>query len=190
MGITKNERDYVIKALCGDIYDPKINGIFDGDFAGVEINGDEMLFVFKECKLPFAAFNTGDIDKIREIILKLPNTNVVYHDVNRAHYIICDESYGWRVIPNWISSDYLGLDHPGNDGTSEIYFGAMSFRVSTVMSDYGWKLLRESPVTTIKYTKYCNQKLYDADDDFKKKINEIYDNLSDSDKLLVELGCD
>ena len=194
MNITSEEKEFLIEVLCGDVYDPQIEALFNGDFAGVEIDGCRVYFVFKENRFSLftiaALVRYGDIDMIRRILLKIPNAELVYSNADEGHYIICDSSYGWRVIPHWISSDYLGLGHYGYDGKLERYFGTISFEHSTVLSEYGWKLLRESPVTTIRYTRECNQMLYDADDDFKKKINEIYNEMSDSDKLLLELGCD
>lgn len=193
MNITSEEKEFLAKVLCRDVYDPKIEALFNGDFAGVDIDGRRVYFVFKENRFTIAAFvRYGDGDMIRRIISKLPNTDVVYHNVDsdHYHYIICDSSYGWRIIQIFSSSNYLGLGHYGYDGKLERYFGTISFRHSTVLSEYGWKLLRESPITTIRYTRECNQMLYDADDDFKKKINEIYNEMSDSDKLLLELGCD
>ena len=189
MNITSEEKEFLIEELCSGIYNPKIESIFNGNFAGVEIDGRIMLFIFKDIDA-FAEFSCADANIIRRILLKIPNAELVYSNADEGHYIICDSSYGWRVIPHWISSDYLGLGHYGYDGKLERYFGTISFEHSTVLSEYGWKLLRESPVTTIRYTRECDQTLYDAGDDFKKKINEIYNEMSDSDKLLLELGCD
>ena len=194
MDLSKEEKDYVIKALCEDNYDPRIEGMFNGDFAAVEINdgGAFSVFniIFKKDERPFLSFTKGDADAIRKIILKIPNTEVVYRNACADYYIICDSSYGWRVIPQWHSPNHLELGHYGNDGKLERRFGTIWFDHNTVLSEYGWKLLRESPVTTIRYTRECDQTLYDAGDDFKKKINEIYNEMSDSDKLLLELGCD
>ena len=190
MNITSEEKEFLIKALGGGIYDPSIESVFNGNFAGVEIKGRMIFFQFKEDRVIIAEFSYANVDMIRRIILKIPNADPVYSNVDEGHYIICDSSYGWRVIPHWISSDYLGLGHYGYNGKLERYFGTISFGHSTVLSEYGWKLLRESPITTIRYTRQCDQRLYDADDNFKKKINEIYNEMSDSDKLLLELGCD
>lgn len=191
MNITSEEKEFLIEVLCGGIYDPKIESIFNGNFAGVEIDGPMMLFIFKDRDaFNFRAFSYADVNMIRRIILKIPNADLVYSNVKDEYYIICDSSYGWRVIPTYWSYNYLQFGHYGYDGKLERYFGTISFGHSTVLSEYGWKLLRESPTTTIRYTRECDQRLYDADDDFKKKINEIYNEMSDSDKLLLELGCD
>ena len=187
MNITSEEKEFLIEALCCGFYNPRIESIFNGDFAGVEISGRTALFVFKGGDA-FSALTYADVNMIRRIILKIPNAALVYSNVENGHYIICDSSYGWRIIPAYWSYNYLQLGHYGYDGELERYFGTMSFRHSTVLSEYGWKLLRESPVTTIRYTRECDQMLYDADDDFKKKINEIYNEMPDSDKLLLELG--
>lgn len=189
MDITSEEKEFLIEALCGDIYNPRIESIFNGNFAGVEISGRTALFVFKN-RVIFSALTYADVNMILRIILKIPNADLVYSNVKNEYYIICDSSYEWRIIPTYWSHNYLGLGHYGYDGELERCFGNISFRHSTVLSEYGWKLLRESPITTIRYTRECDQMLYDADDDFKKKINEIYNEMSDSDKLLLELGCD
>ena len=190
MNITSEEKEFLIEALGGGIYDPSIESVFNGNFAGVEIKCRKIFFEFKEDRVIIAEFSYANINMIRRIILKIPNAELVYSNVEDEHYIICDSSYGWRIIQVFSSSNYLGLGHYGYDGKLERYFGTISFRHSTVLSEYGWKLLRESPVTTIRYTRECDQTLYDADDDFKKKINEIYNEMSDSDKLLLELDCD
>lgn len=191
MNITSEEKEFFIATLCRGIYDPKIESIFNGNFAAVEINGRIMIFIFKDIgEFTFTAFSYADVNMMRRIILKIPNADLVYSNVENEYYIICDSSYGWRIIPAYWSYNYLQLDHYGYDGELERYFGTISFRHSTVLSEYGWKLLRESPITTIRYTRQCDQMLYDADDDFKQKINEIYNKMSDSDKLLLELGCD
>ena len=191
MNITSEEKEFVIKVLCRGIYDPNIESIFNGDFAGVEIIGRKIYFVFKDSDVfTFTAFSYADANMMRRIILKIPNADLVYSNVENEYYIICDSSYGWRIIPTYWSNNYLQLGHYGYDGKLERYFGAIRFRHSTVLSEYGWKLLRESPVTAIRYTRECDPMLYDADDDFKKKINEIYNEMSDSDKLLLELDCD
>ena len=191
MNITSEEKEFLIEVLCRGIYDPKIESIFNGNFAGVEIDGRIMLFIFKDRDVfNFIAFSYAEVNMIRRIILNIPNTDLVYSSVKDEYYIICDSSYGWRIIPIYWSNNYLQLGHYGYDGELERYFGTISFGHSTVLSEYGWKLLRESPVTTIRYTRECDQRLYDADDNFKKKINEIYNEMSDSDKLLLELGCD
>ena len=190
MNITSEEKEFLIKALGGGIYDPSIESVFNGNFAGVEIKGRKIFFEFKEDRVIIAEFSYANVDMIRRIILKIPNADPVYSNVKNGHYIICDSSYGWRIIQIFSSSNYLGLGHYGHDGKLERYFGTISFRRFTVLSEYGWKLLRESPTTTIRYTRQCDQMLYDADDNFKKKINEIYNEMPDSDKLLLELGCD
>lgn len=190
MNITSEEKEFLIKALGGGIYDPSIESVFNGNFAGVEIKSRKIFFEFKEDRVIIAEFSYANVDMIRRIILKIPNADPVYSNVENGHYIICDSSYGWRIIQIFSSSNYLGLGHYGHDGKLERYFGTISFRRFTVLSEYGWKLLRESPITTIRYTRECDQKLYDADDNFKKKINEIYNEMTDSDKLLLELGCD
>ena len=191
MNITSEEKEFLIYVLCRGIYDPKIESIFNGNFAGVKIDGRIMLFIFKDGDVfRFKASSYAEVNMIRRIILMLPNADLVYSNVKDEYYIICDSSYEWRVIPAYWSNNYLQLAHYNYSCESERYFGAISFRHSTVLSEYGWKLLRESPVTTIRYTRECDPMLYDADDDFKKKINEIYNEMSDSDKLLLELGCD
>lgn len=189
MNITSEEKEFLIEALCSGIYNPKIESIFNGNFAGVEINGSIMLFIFKDRDV-FAEFSCADANIIRRILLKIPNAELIYSNADEGHYIICDSSYGWRVIPTYWSYNYLQLGHYGRDGKLERYFGTIRFGHSTVLSEYGWKLLRESPITTIRYTRECDQRFYDADDDFKKKINEIYNELPDSDKLLLEIGCE
>ena len=190
MNITSEEKEFLIKALGGGIYDPSIESVFNGNFAGVEIKGRMIFFQFKEDRVIIEEFSYDIVDVIRRIILKIPNANLVYSNVDDKHYIICNSSYGWRIIPAYYSSNYLELGHYGYDGKLERYFGTIIFRHSTVLSEYGWKLLRESPITTIRYTRECDKTFYDVDDNFKKKINEIYNEMSDSDKLLLELGCD
>ena len=190
MDITSEEKEFLIKALGGGIYDPSIESVFNGNFAGVEIKGRMIFFQFKEDRGVIEEFSYDNVDMIRRIILKIPNANLVYSNVDDGHYIICNSSYGWHIIPAYWSSNYLELGHYGYDGKLDRYFGTISFRHSTVLSEYGWKLLRESPITTIRYTRECDKTLYDVDDDFKKKINEIYNEIPDSDKLLLELGCD
>ena len=190
MNITSEEKEFLIKALGGGIYDPSIESVFNGNFAGVEIKGRMIFFQFKEDRGIMEEFGYDIVDVIRRIILKIPNANLVYSNVDDKHYIICNSSYGWRIIPAYYSSNYLELGHYGYDGKLERYFGTIIFRHSTVLSEYGWKLLRESPITTIRYTRECDKTFYDVDDNFKKKINEIYNEMSDSDKLLLELGCD
>ena len=191
MNITSEEKEFLVEALSRYVYDPNIESVFNGDFAGAEIKGRKIYLVFKESRATIAAFIHADaVNIVRRILLKLPNADLVYSNVYKGHYIICDSSYEWRVIPSWSSSDYLALAHYDYSSGFERYFGTISFGHSTVLSEYGWKLLRESPVTTIRYTRECDQRLYDADDNFKKKINEIYNEMPDSDKLLLELGCD
>ena len=94
MNITSEEKEFLIKALGGGIYDPSIESVFNGNFAGVEIKGRKIFFEFKEDRVIIAEFSYANVDMIRRILLKIPNADLIYSNVDEGHYIICDSSYG------------------------------------------------------------------------------------------------